>query len=435
MKRKVLILYPSASAACGIGTWVDAISLSLKEHSWDVTVGLAWGVKFHDPARVELFRPALKTIRMDGRTGTEEGRIQAIKRAVLAVEPDVVIVNVLDNAFEAARRLRYRGHKFRLIALNHGNLPGHAACLFQNRDVIDMAVCVSRLSYKAMAAQDGGFSPERLRHVANAVAIPGASSQARKHPFRVGYAGRLDTDKRGEDIVPFFTELHDHCPETQMWVAGKGKCEAEIQAIARTMPDHFRYFGELSKAELDSRFYQELDVLVHFSPSESWGYSIAEAMSFGVVPVTSAFRGVFTDGLVLKEKNALVFPVGDIAQAVELVAGLYESRETLKRMSQSASQHIADCFSLSLFGQAWSDLLNECLNMASLPSVSRPVSLDTRGPGGLPWPLWEKCRRLLGRSVTHASIGAEWPHYRCTDRVWLKRMKLALSAEEKGNDG
>ena len=429
LKKKALILYPSAIAACGIGTWVDALSLALQQQGWDVTVGLAWGAQFHDPARVEAFRPALKTIRMDARTGTEEGRIQAIERAVSAVAPDVVIVNVLDSAFEAVRRLRYRGHAFRLIAVNHGNLPGQAACLLQHRDVIDLAVCVSKLSYSAMAAQADGFMPERLKHIANAVAVPAQQVKEKTHPFRVGYAGRLDGDKRGEDILPFFTALHQRCPEAQMWVAGKGESGDELTRLAGNFPEHFSYFGELSSSQLDRDFYPALSVLVHFSPSEAWGYSIAEAMSHGVVPVTSAFRGIDTDGLVIEGSNALVFPVGDITRAADMVTALYQDQQRLSAMGSAAAQHIADKFSLAIFGHNWASALDTCLQMPALPPPARPVSLDAKGPAGVPRPLWERCRRLLNRRIAHASAGEEWPHFRCSDPVLMQSMEQALNSE------
>ncbi len=429
MKKKVLILYSSATTACGIGTWVEFLSQALKEYAWEVTVGLAWGAKFHDPARVESFRPALKAIRMDGRSGTEEGRIQAIERAILAVNPDVVVLNVLDSAFEAVRRLRYRGDSaFHLIAMNHGNLAAQAACLIQNADVIDMAVCVSRLSYHAMATQDAGFAPERLKHISNAVDVHGANVRRATRPFRVGYVGRLGSDKRAEDIAPFYKALHACCPEAEMWVAGKGDSGSELAALARAYPGHFTYRGELSQTELNNEFYPELDVLVHFSPSEAWGYSIAEAMSFGIVPVTSAFRGVHTDGLVLEGDNALVFPVGDLSRAVKLVYGLYNDPDRLMAMGQAAAQHISRNFSLSNFARLWSDTLDSCMALPPVPAPSRPASLNARGPLSLPWPIWEKCRRLAMMRIAHASAGEEWPHFRCSDSRLIQSMEQALKS-------
>lgn len=428
--KRALILYTSAVTACGIGTWIEALSSALQPRGWDVRVGLAWGRRFHDPARVETFRPGLRTLRMDGRSGTEEGRIQAIERAIAATRPDVVLLTVLDSAFETVRRLRHRGVEFRLLAVNHGNLPEQAACLLQNRDLIDKVVCVSRLSYQAMAGDRDSFAPERLGHIPNAVTIPTATRQLDPLTPRIGYVGRLATEKRAGEIEPFFRALHQRLPQAAMWVAGQGEHAPAMAALAREFPGVFQYFGELTRAALERDFYPGLDLLVHFSAAEAWGYSIAEAMSFGVVPVTSMFRGLAVDGLLIEGKHGLVFPIGDLERAVALAASLLSNPTLRQRMSAAAMAHIQQSFSLEGFGERWSQTLDECLRLPALPTPPRPASLDTRGPLGLSWPRWERLRRVLGRRVPHASAGEEWPHFRCTDSQLFSRMAEALLSTE-----
>lgn len=428
--KRALILYPSAIAACGIGTWVESLAAALPARGWDVTVGLAWGARFHDPAKVESFRPNLKTIRMDGRTGTEEGRIQAVMRTIRAVRPDIVILTVLDSAFEAVRRLRYAGDfSFRLVAVNHGNLSVHAASIKQNRDVIDLIVCVSRLSYYVMLAFANGSENNLIKHIPNAVQIPAKRINIKHEVFRVGYVGRLGNDKRAGDITPFFKALHSKMQEVEMWVAGKGEQESEIAILSDEYPARFKYFGELDHHTLEQHFYPKLNLLVHFSPSEAWGFSIAEAMSYGVVPVTSDFRGLRADGLVLEGENGLVFPVGDVERAGDLAAGLLADRERLQRMSAAAAAHIRNHFSLDVFGAQWAEALEAGLALPALPRPSRPASLDAKGPLGLPWPIWERCRRIMGLQIAHASAGEEWPHFRCRDQQLIEEMEQALQAE------
>lgn len=425
--KKALILYPSSIAACGIGTWVEAVSDALRGHGWDVTVGLSWGGHFHDPLRVEAFRPSLKTVRMDARTGTEEGRIQAIIRAIETELPQVVLLTVLNSAFEAVRRLRFAGNRsFRLIAVNHGNLAQQAASLLAHRDLIDMAVCVSRLSYRAMGSASEGFALGRLRHISNAVGVPAAPAQRAEAALRIGYAGRLEDDKRAGDVAPFFRLLHERLPQAVMWVAGRGAYAPEMEALAREVPRQFYYFGELPPRALADTFYPELDLLMHFSPAEAWGYSIAEAMSYGVVPVTSAFRGQAEDGLVLDGETGLVFPVGDVARAAELAATLLGDPAWSQQLSARAAAHVRHNFSLELFGNQWIEALESCLELPQLPAPERPASLDAKGPVGIPWPWWERIRRMMGRRIAHASSGEEWPHFRCGDRRLINEMDSAL---------
>ncbi|SDW04238.1 glycosyltransferase family 4 protein [Thiocapsa roseopersicina] len=428
--KRVLILYQSSTAACGVGTWIDALSATLHPQGWDVRVGLAWGRRFHDPSRVEVFRLGLQTLRMDGRSGTEESRIQAIERAIVATDPDVVLLTVLDSAFEAMRRVRYRGASCRLVAVNHGNLPILAASLLQNRDVIDQVVCVSRLSYQAIGGALEGFEPERVRHIPNAVDVPTLSRNKADHPMRIGYVGRLAEEKRAGDIEPFFRALHRRLPTVEMWVAGEGEHAPSMRLLAAEFPFSFRYFGELDRSVLERDFYPVLDLLVHFSAAEAWGFSIAEAMSYGVVPVTSKFLGLVSDGLVTEGETGLVFPVGDVPRAVELAVRLCSDTPLRERLSASAKTQIRDGFSLERFGERWAQTLNECLKLPALPVPARPSSLEVRGRFGLPGPQWERLRRLLRKRIPHASPGEEWPHFRCTDELILEQMREAFSASE-----
>ncbi|MFQ6540000.1 MULTISPECIES: glycosyltransferase family 4 protein [Aphanothece] len=424
--KNALVLYPSASTACGIGTWVEALSGSLGERGWAVRVGLAWGRRYHVPSRVEAFRPGLRTLRMDARSGTEEARIQAIARTIERVRPDVVVLTVLDSAFEAVRRLRHAGTSVRLVAVNHGNLPEQAACLQANAHVIDTVVCVSRLSHTAMRSVPGAFPAARLLHVPNAVATAPSAPRRGRGPLVVGYAGRLASEKRAEDIAPFFRELHRLVPEARLWVAGAGDVAPAIAALASEFPAHVRYLGELNAAALRTEFFPRVDVLTHFSAAEAWGYSIAEAMSHGAVPVTSDFLGRSIDGLALDQINALVFPVGDRRRAAEHVQRLAAEPALLSCLSEAAAAHIRQSFSMEAFGRHWARALEGCLSLPPLPQPVRPRSLDARGPLGLRRPWWEPVRRTLGRQVAHGSPGEEWPHFSCRDTALVAAYAAAM---------
>jgi len=428
--NRVLVLYQSASTACGIGTWVEILSQALQLQGWDVTVALAWGNHFHNPANIEAFRPGLTTIRMDGRSGTAEGRVEGIERSIRRIRPEVVILTVLDSGFEAVRRLRYEGLDFRFIVVNHGNLSMQAAAMLEHKDIIDMAVCVSQLSFDAMKSIGFGFESVRLRHIPNAVHIP-AKIRQRKGVFRVGYAGRLDCDKRAEDIEPFFRAVHALRPEIEFWIAGRGKQGANLERLAFEFPNQVRYFGELDRSQLGNEFYPGLDVLVHFSPSEAWGYSIAEAMAQGVVPVTSAFRGIYSDGLVIDGENAIVFPVGQTQQAADSVATLFSDPPRLGRYSKAAKQHVQKHFSLEYFAQEWHSVLGDCLRLPVLERPERPVSLDRKGKFGLPVSIWELLRRLFRIRINHASPGEEWPHFKCVNSQLIREMDQGLVRSDR----
>ena len=428
--RKAILLYHSHLTVCGVGTWAEMLAGALEGRGWQPTVGLAWGQRFHDPGNVLAVRPQLRSVRMDARTGTEEGRVQAVERAIRDVRPDVVVLSCLHSPLEAVRRLRYAGSRIRFVAVNHGNLPEHAACLMEHREIVDLAVCVSRLSRQVMSQGPAAFAPERIRHIPHGVPSPTVTSPpAEGGRLRVGYAGRLDDTKRAGDLPLFFDALRRRAPAVELWIAGDGSAAPEIRRLADTNAPAVRFFGPLARADLYARFYPHLDLFVHFSPNEGWGLSIAEAMVHRVVPVTSAFLGQTHDALVRDGDTGLVFPVGDTEQAAQRAADLWRDPARRAALGQRAAAEIATRYSVDAFTANWQKALDDCLSLPALPPTGCPVSMHARGRLGLPERYVETVRRVLRRRVPHASAGEEWPHFVCRDQALLAQVRGTFEAE------
>jgi glycosyltransferase involved in cell wall biosynthesis len=423
MSGRILIIYYSTHSVCGIGSWLDLLVPQLESRGWDVTVGLAWGAKFNDPARIERSRPGLKTVRMDGRTGTEEGRVQAITRAILEVNPDVVILNCLNSAFEAVRRVRHKLRNLRFVVTNHGNFPHQAAAILSHRDEIDLAVCIGRQSLPLMSTPPWGVSPERLIHLPNAVSGP--DSLVPREPsdaFRVGYAGRLDSEdrKRIGDLVPFFTELSRRVANAEFWIAGDGDVKQKLEQDAAQFGPKIRFFGALTRQQLFRDFYPHLDVFVNFSTNEAFGLSMAEAMSHGVPVVTSEFFGLEDEKLILPGRNSLTFPIGDLKIAADQVCSLLANTELRTNLGRNGIHHINTSFSPEASGKAWTSALQECL---ARPAVNGPGKKSDRTSATRSWQsLKESLRRWTGRHFEHASAGEEWPHYVCDNAELLQKV-------------
>ena len=369
---------------------------------------------------------------MDGRTGTEEGRVQAIFRAILEVKPEIVILNCLDSAFEAVRRARRKLKNLRLVVTNHGNFPRQAAALLGHRDEIDLAVCIGRQSIPMMSMSPFGFPPERLVHLPNAVSVSATTvpRQPSSH-FRIGYAGRLDSEerKRIKDIIPFFTQLNERLENTELWIAGNGNLERDLQQQAGKFGPKVHFFGALNRQQLCHDFYPHLDVLLNFSTNEAFGLSMAEAMSNKVPVVTSLFYGLEDEKLILPGINSLTFPIGDVQAASNHVYQLAVDSNLRQTLAKNAYSHIEDNFSPENSGKAWTAALQNCL--------VRPVAFshdetDFRGAFRmLLTSAKEKIRRWTGRRFEHASAGEEWPHYRCNHPELLRHVIAIAESDTK----
>lgn len=425
--NKILLIYYSSHSVCGIGTWLETLVPGLERLGWDVTVGLAWGNKFHDPSRIENLRPSLKFVRMDGRTGTEQGRVQAIQSAIESTQASIVILNCLNSGFEAVRQTRVSKRSLRLVAVNHGNIPRQAACLLEHKDNVDLCICIGRQSLNAMTYHPQGYEVERICHIANSVPTPQNTVAKQCSTFRIGFAARLDDERRTRgkrigDLVSFVEAFDFEFHDCEMWIAGGGTAASLVKHLADNNSRRVRYLGEKTTLELNGDVYPQLDAILNFSTDEAFGLSIAEAMAHGVVPITSRFTGLKAEGLVLEGKNALVFPVGDVDSAIQHVIALRQNPDLLSVLSQNARQHITENFSPQQAASIWDRELKRVCALPELPLVPCPTHKTVRGKFSISDRFWETLRRWTGRRVPHQSAGEEWPHYRCDDSELIEHV-------------
>ena len=423
--KRLLVVYSANLTVCGVGTWLETLDAALEGTEWHLTVGLAWGNHFHVPARIVASRPGLRTVWLDGRTGTETGRRMAVRRAIRRVNPDVVLVTLLDDAVRAAVAEKHNRPELRVGVALHGNAPNHLAHVLEQAESLDLVTCVNRACYQLLDDWPVTSLADVLHCIPNAVRRPTRERKPPGSPFRVGYVGRLHDDKRVCDLQPFWENLCDDCGDAELWIAGQGDHETLVRDLADHPSGRVRYLGAVSREILYEQVYPELDVLLCFSPSEGWPMSIAEAMAHGVVPVSSCFTGITVEGVIRNGETGLIFPVGRPEQAARLVAHLARSPDELMQLSRNAALEMERQYSLEKFRENWLVALETCL--AREPSVAAPVPRELFGS------IRERCveqiRRLLRKRFPHATARSEWPTLRCNDANLREAITNALATQ------
>ena len=79
--REVLFVAPSAYPLGGVAAWLDYIVPGLRQRDWNVTLGLVEG-RFHDVDTYLDVHPDDQVLRIPYGTGTSEGRIRQLVRAL-----------------------------------------------------------------------------------------------------------------------------------------------------------------------------------------------------------------------------------------------------------------------------------------------------------------------------------------------------------------
>src|SRR5262245_7544169 len=92
----ILVVAPSAFPLGGVATWIDYVVPGLRQQGWRVTIGLTEGIH-HDVDAYLSAHPMQGVVRIRNRTGTREGRVRGLCKAIKAVGPGIVAsVNIPD---------------------------------------------------------------------------------------------------------------------------------------------------------------------------------------------------------------------------------------------------------------------------------------------------------------------------------------------------
>lgn len=418
MPGRLLILTPCHSLQGGVERILQNLYDGLSQRDFAITFGLARGGRFNDPDRFRRAFPHIPTIDVSSGSGTRQGRLNGLYRALRRVRPDVVLISRLHDAYQAVCELKAAGEQVRLAVTVNALEPEYIADLMDYGSWVDLCMTDARLTATTIA-HFCDLPRDCL------VSIPGGVAPARTltrgptadMPLRLGYVGRLDFEqKRILDLVEVLSLLAARTVPFTCMIAGAGPAEAALRDRVRErhLEGHVMFLGWLSPEQLYETVYPNLDVFLHFSAWEGVTIAPREAMVHGVVPIVSDFLPGRSEGIFRHEETALRFPVGDVDLAARWVCRLHEDRDEWQRLSEAARLSQQGIYSAPGALDAWEHAFRECLSRpprrgARLPELrsGHAGRLDrVLSPG-----LAERVRCLLGRSYPHTEPGSEWPHW------------------------
>ncbi|WP_149497784.1 glycosyltransferase family 4 protein [Roseiconus lacunae] len=414
-RPRIIAFMATASPVGGVATWLDQFAADCANHGADLIIALAKGQQAHDPDRYLEYHPGIESMIVDGRGLTRESRIRACQRVIRKTQPTLALpLGVIDANAAVIREKRRR--PIYLVSRAQGNLPPMLADLQDLRDGIDHVVCVGAMTRRFLIEQSG-FDKERVTHIPNG-ARPASEHRVPRgdHPIRLGFIGRLTPgDKRVMDIPDFCAALIRRGVNFQMTIAGSGPCEAELRSRLTPFSANVTMLGAQTSAQIDREVLPNLDVLVLFSSSETFGIVLAEAMMNGVVPVTARYLGFKSERLVVDRVHGRSFPVGDTEAAAAIIEALAVDPKQLHRLSTNAAEHARKCYTWERCLASWRELIVRVQSVAPRkpPSHLGDPPLQYNGRlDRLPLPsnvvdVFRRIRRKVGQSTR--IDGQEWP--------------------------
>ncbi|HVR39200.1 MAG TPA: glycosyltransferase, partial [Thermoanaerobaculia bacterium] len=398
---RLFVCTPTAAVQGGVERILESLATHLPSRGFEVTFGLAKGLRFHDPDAFRAAMPAIRGVDLDATSGTSYARRRALRRAIVAADPDIVLIARLFDAYPVVAELKRAGHRVRLGVTIQAYEADYFVDLERYAEFVDVCVTSGELIARTVVERSR-LPREIVRSIPGGVAAPRRFVEPREGPLRIGYVGRIEQlQKRVLDLVALDAELRRRGVAFTLVVAGSGSVDLQL-------PDA-RMLGWVSTHELYERVYPELDVLVHFAEWEGITIAPREAMAHGVVPVMSRFPGHETE--FAADVNSLTFPVGDVSAAADAIERLDRDRVLLARLSRAARSSQSGIRSEEGAIDAWADAFRFALARparlgAALPPAPADHGLLTRLY--VPPALAELVRRFRKRA--YDDPGSEWPH-------------------------
>ena len=411
-----MIIAPSAYTLGGVQTWLDYLMPGLRRLGWHVTLGLVSG-RYHDVNAYLAAHPYDKAISIENRTGSAEGRIDAIAKAISIVRPNIVlVVNVIDT-FAAVRRLKIKHGGFpKVVATLHGIQSDFVYDTTVYSDVVDGVICTNRL-LQELVWERSGIEHNRVLYAPYGVNIPSTlkTRDSNQDLITIAYVGRLERlQKKFHDVVDILALALKNGLKVKLIVAGDGPEMSWFvtELKSRGLSNHVDVLGRLDHSQLPRDVYEVSDALLITSLWETGPIVAWEAMAHGKVVITSKFIGSGKEGALVGGYNCLMFDNGDIGSAVECITQLGNKKHN-ERLIKNALSVVGKTYSLEQSIVAWAEQLRTVMRQA--PRGNRRSQFDYQNSSGRLDRVFgprfgERIRRILRRRFVHHEAGSEWPH-------------------------
>jgi len=168
---------------------------------------------------------------------------------------------------------------------------------------------------------------------------PPVERAAHGHDGSLLFVGRLQSRKRVDLLLEACASL---AVPVELWIVGDGPARPELESLARRVFPAARFHGDQRGPALEELFDQA-DLFVLPSRSESFPNALLEAMAAGLPAVASAVGGVLE--LVDHGRTGLLVPPGDAGALAGALSRLLTEPALSRAIGRAARAHVEVTYS------------------------------------------------------------------------------------------
>ena len=188
--------------------------------------------------------------------------------------------------------------------------------------------------------------------------FPKEKKSRRKNKVLI-HISNLRPVKRVMDAIHIFDMVQRVVP-SQLWVVGEGPDLEEAQILARKLgiKDSIKFKRNVLKVE---EILAEADLLLSTSEIESFGLTVAEAMTMKI-PVVAYNVGGISEVLGNSQGGVMV-PFGETCTAAEAAIDILSNSDKSKNMGEAGRKYIAENFELDKIVHQYINIYSEVLGI------------------------------------------------------------------------
>jgi glycosyltransferase involved in cell wall biosynthesis len=410
--RRLLFVAPSAYPLGGVANWLDYLLPGLHASGWQVFIGLVDG-HFHNVERYLHQHPFKDVLRIYNPTGSREGRIRAIRRALEICNPNIAVSVNIPDLYLAVNRLKNSDTAPLCVASMHGFTPEYFDDMKSFSSCIDGVICTNRLT-AALVVEETGITADRVFYAPYGVREPLAvRKNVESSVFEILYVGRLDEPQKAvSHLVGIVAKLSTLIAKFRLTVVGTGPDQRllEKELKRRGLNDLVRFEGSVPAHKV-ATYYDLADVLLITSQWETGPLVAWEAMASGLPVVTSRYIGSGLEDSLQDGKNCLMFDVRDTETAANCLLRIQKCKALGARLAAGGLELVENRYSEQASIALWHRALEALAVRKPLPRCSEPcIGKSGRVDRVLGPQMGESIRRTLGIRYLHNNPGGEWPH-------------------------
>lgn len=152
--------------------------------------------------------------------------------------------------------------------------------------------------------------------------------------FTVLFCGKFTPGKRPSDLASAVGRLGDNRLPVWALMVGDGEQKPAVENIARTLRERNVVLAGFVNQSTISHYYAASDALALTSELDNHPLVVSESACFGLPVIISDRAGCIgpTDSA-QPERNAIVYPCGDVQRLADAIERLYRNRDLYNQMS------------------------------------------------------------------------------------------------------